>query len=55
MYRFGLLLLNLAEAKSSVDSPEDASRDSCSRSHTRRLSLHSVGPAFSSLVGSEIL
>lgn len=27
MYRFGLLLLNLAEAKSS-DSPEDASRDS---------------------------
>lgn len=54
MYRFGLLLLNLAEAKSS-DSPEDASRDSCSRSHARRLSLHSVGPAFSSLVGSEIL
>lgn len=45
MYRFGLLLLNLAEAKSSVDSPEDS----------RRLSLRSVGPAFSSLVGNEIL
>lgn len=31
-------VLNLAEAKSSVDRPEDSSRASCSRSHARKLS-----------------
>lgn len=46
MYRFGLLLLNLAEAKSSVDSPEDSSRDSCSRSHARRLEFTQCRASF---------
>jgi hypothetical protein len=48
-------VLNLTEAKSSVDSPEDSRRDSCSRPHAKKLSLHSVGPSSSSLVGNETL
>lgn len=42
--------LNLTEAKSSADSPEDSRRESCSRPHTKKLSSYNGGPSSSSLV-----